>query len=198
MDDQTPWHFLDVLSPPARSVLETDAGDAYAKLVVQGEGSPRVRERLLALRPESLLASPVQSLEDARAMLAGMWLWHDWLNESHVISQDIASPTGSFWHAIMHRRERDFSNAKYWYARCRHHPALEQIAVLARGALGEAANTAALHRLTDNGWDPGGFVDVVEATHRNPSDPLYRTAVRLQRVEWQALFEYCARRAAGQ
>jgi hypothetical protein len=191
---------MDLLSPPVRAVLEANATAAYTRLVVRGDGSPQTRERLLALGPDWLLAQPVRSIEDARSLLAGLWLWHDWLSESHMISQDIASATGSFWHAIMHRREGDFSNAKYWYARCRHHPVLEQIPALARVTLGDAATTTApLHRLlSTTGWDPDAFVDVVEATHRNPSDPLYTIAVRLQQLEWRALFEHCARRAAGQ
>ncbi len=131
-------------------------------------------------------------------MLAGLWLWHDWLDESHQISQNLHSATGSFWHAIMHRREGDFSNAKYWYARCRHHPVLTQIPVLARTTLGAGATTTGpLHDLLAGEWDPGRFVDVVEGIHRKPDDPLHATAVRLQQVEWQALFARCARQAAG-
>ena len=36
-------------------------------------------------------------------------------------------------------------------------------------------------------WDPGRFVDVVEAIHRKPNDPLYPAAVELQRAEWRVL-----------
>src|SRR6476661_1793936 len=50
--------------------------------------------------------------EMASCCLAGMWLLHDYLDESHNISQRIDTPEGSYWHAIMHRREGDFSNAK--------------------------------------------------------------------------------------
>ena len=50
-------------------------------------------------------------------MLAGLWLWHDALEESHAIAQAIITSSGSLWHAILHRREGDYSNAKYWYER---------------------------------------------------------------------------------
>src|SRR2546430_6689730 len=33
-------------------------------------------------------------------------LWHDYLDESHSISQSIETAEGSFLHGIMHRRER--------------------------------------------------------------------------------------------
>jgi hypothetical protein len=114
-------------------------------------------------------------------MLAGLWLWHDCLDESHAISQRIASPTGSFWHAIMHRREGDFSNSKYWYARCRTHPALKAIAARA----GEAV------------MDPFAFVDLVESVHHKPADPSHAAAVKLQKLEWEVLFAACARAAVG-
>ena len=198
MPDETPWQAVDVLSPPARAAAAANAGAAYARLVVHGEGSHEGKRILETLRPEQMLREPARSPDDARAMLAGLWLWHDWLDASHMISQELHNPTGSFWHAIMHRREGDFSNAKYWYARCRHHPVLERIPALARATLGEAAvSTAPLHHILAGAWDPDGFVDVVEAVHRKPSDPLHDAAARLQQVEWRALFDYCARRAAG-
>src|SRR3712207_2605643 len=105
---------------------------AYTQLVVRGDGNRDAAERLRALTPEQVLTKPLASLSDAKAILSGLWLWHDWLDSSHTISQDIHKPTGSFWHAIMHRREGDFSNAKYWYARCQDHPVLQSIAAYAK------------------------------------------------------------------
>ena len=199
MTGETPWQSFDVLSPPARAAAIANPGDAYARLVVRGDGWPQAKPMLAQLRPQDLLTSPVRSLDDARAMLAALWLWHDWLDDSHAISQSLYNADGSFWHAIMHRREGDFSNAKYWYARCRHHPVLGQIPLLARATMGEAAvSTAPLHNLVADSWDPDAFVDVVEAVHRMPGDPLHDAASRLQQVEWRALFDYCARKAAGQ
>ena len=45
-----------------------------------------------------------------------LWL-HGFLDESHSIAQGLASAEGSYWHALVHRSEGDFSNSKYWYGR---------------------------------------------------------------------------------
>ncbi len=92
---------------------------------------------------------------------AGIWLYVDDLHRSHEISQGIHTPTGSFWHAIMHRREGDFWNSKYWWRQVGKHPALEH--------------------------DPFELVDLVEADRgANRAELLER-----QREEWKALFIWC-------
>src|SRR5688572_23215464 len=120
----------DKLSEGARRLLVSSYATRYTSLVCAGDaGNAAVRSELEALATgrAELLAVPSVRPERRDALLAGLWLWHDFLDESHAISQVITSATGSFWHAIMHRREGDFSNAKYWYARCRNHPALSEI-----------------------------------------------------------------------
>src|SRR5262245_18932256 len=89
-----------------------------------GPGQPNraAQDRLRALTPETLL--PGRNVVDsgmAQACLAGLWLYHDFLRESHAISQEIHTPSGSFWHGILHRREGDYDNAKYWFRRVGKH-----------------------------------------------------------------------------
>ncbi|MBI3118624.1 MAG: hypothetical protein HYZ00_08055 [Candidatus Hydrogenedentes bacterium] len=105
-------------------------------------------------------------------LCAGLWLYVDDLDRSHAISQGIETPTGWFWHAIMHRREGDFSNSHYWYRRVGWHPAMD--------ALPEY-----------NGHE---FVDEVEAHHVQNPEPL----VGRQRLEWAALFTWCAREISSE
>ena len=196
-DLQAHWQFPGDLSDVARQVLNLRPAEAYERLVVRDGGNPEAKQALDRLRPEQLLTRPVRGADDAKCLLSGLWLWHDWLDRSHEISQSVHTPSGSYWHAIMHRREGDFSNAKYWYARCRHHPVLRDVAARTEGILSRQDGARNLQHLIGDDWDADGFVDIVEAVHRKPEDPLYPAAVKLQRIEWQALFDHCARNAVG-
>jgi hypothetical protein len=188
----------DALSPVAHEILKIDQPAAYTRLVPDSHGSPTAAQALRNLTPEKLLTRPIASPSDAHALLSGLWLWHDYLDESHTISQQIHTPTGSFWHAIMHRREGDFSNSKYWFARCPSHPVLRSIAPFANDILHPLPADKSLLRLTKSGWDANAFVDLVEEVHRSPADPRHATAVLLQKLEWRLLFDHCMRAASGQ
>jgi hypothetical protein len=185
---------LDVRSPLAVRIMEANP-QAFEAMVVEG-GTPKMaRDLLEGVTPNQLLAAPVKSPAYADAMLAGLWLWHDGLEESHRISQSISDSTGSFWHAIMHRREGDFSNSKYWYARAAGHPVLATLA----GSVGPLVNRApadkSLLRIVANGWNPNAFVDFVESVSADEADGRYPIAVELQKLEWRVLWEHCARGA---
>jgi hypothetical protein len=138
-----------------------------------GPGSPNefAGGRLREIDQVALFAPlPVRDDAMARACLSGLWLRFDFLDESHTISQEIETPTGSFWHAIMHRREGDFGNSKYWWRRVGKHPALT--------------------------GDPFAFVDAVEAfVVRGEGDR--KQLEEGQDREWHTLFDYCARQATG-
>jgi dienelactone hydrolase len=49
-------------------------------------------------------------------------LWHDargnW-DTAHEIAQDVATESGAWVHAYLHRKEGDPGNAAYWYRRAR-------------------------------------------------------------------------------
>jgi hypothetical protein len=192
-------NLTDALSSAAHAILNLDQSAAYAQLVVTDGGSEPAAALLRALTPDQLLIKPLVSRPDGDAMLAGLWLWHDWLDSSHTISQSLASPTGSFWHAVMHRREGDFSNAKYWYARCTNHPVLQTMTPFVNDILHPLPADKSYLRLTQSGWNPNAFVDLVEELHRRPTtDPRHGVAVALQKLEWRLLFDHCTRAASGQ
>jgi hypothetical protein len=186
----------DPLSPLGRRLLKLEP-DAYARLVPKGAGNAAARDVLESTQPADLVAGKITRPDEARAMLSGLWLYLDWLDDSHAISQSLETPSGSFWHAIMHRREGDFSNAKYWYARCAGHPTMQTLAAQAGGYVHAMPADKSLLKLVATGWNPSAFVDLVEAVHERPDDPRHALAVSLQRLEWQLLFDHCTRAAAG-
>ena len=181
----------DIVTPKAAAILREAGESAYGRLVVQGPTPASAHRALDGVTAEQLISRPIKHADDAMAALAGLWLWHDALDESHRISQDLVTPTGSFWHAIMHRREGDFSNSKYWYHRCPTHHVIRIMGAVASSIARDCASDPLVARCLSGGWNSDGFVDLVEAVHLKPQDPRHQVAVQLQRVEWEGLFDYC-------
>jgi hypothetical protein len=183
---------------------------AYEALVVEGGTLALAREQLAGIQPEQLFSIPIQSPVAAHAMLAGLWLWHDGLSECHEIVQksplqfmesDRASDqkylremtsTFAYWHAIMHRREGDFSNSKYWLARCRSHASGTTIAQSLPKLIESHRADPAVMAVAGGGWNPFAFVDLAEQVHGRPGDGRRETAIAIQRLEWRILFNHCA------
>jgi hypothetical protein len=170
-------------------------------------GSPNAgaKSALKALTLESAFAhaagaAPRDRLADAEmaaCCLAGVWLLHDFLDESHTISQNINTASGGFWHGIMHRREGDFGNAKYWFRHVGSHPAYETIGQRAAELAATRGDEAAIKRITNAGaWDPFAFVDLCQTAVRGNSTAL-DLCLDIQQAEWEALFDYCYRATVG-
>jgi hypothetical protein len=176
-----------------------DALLAPLQLSELGPGQPNVavRRQLDALTAGGLFEKPIVDQEMASACLAGIWLYHDFLDESHELSQQISSPEGSYWHGIMHRREPDYANAKYWFRRVGHHPIDGDLATaaseLARLAQPDSASPFLIGQ---SRWDSFHFVDLCEAATSGGSavGPLCR---QIQQREWWLLFSYCYQRACS-
>ena len=186
----------DARSPLAARILDANPR-AYERLVVDGAVPTLGHELLDGVTSEQLLSAPIRSQAHAQAMLAGLWLWHDALDRSHRISQNLPDAIGSFWHAIMHRREGDFPNSKYWFARCGNPPVYGEIAGQLPAIIQAHSSDRAMQGLMENGWAPASFVDLVEGLHDRPDDPRHPTAVAIQRLEWRTLFAHCVDRAVA-
>lgn len=128
--------------------------------------------------------------DSARVIHALVLLWHDHLHESHRISQEIENADGSMAHAIMHRREPDYWNSKYWWRRAGKHPAFGPIGSRAAELLAQAGESGLAKRIVPNGrWDPDAFVDEVEKGIGRPGEEILK---RLQKLEFEALLEFLA------
>jgi hypothetical protein len=178
---------------------------AIAQLLVEKEPSPlgpgqpdsRARAALQALRVETAFdPDAVRDPAMAAACLAGLWLRHNFLDESHRLSQNIATPTGSYWHGLMHRREPDFANAAYWFRQIGQHPVFPAVREAA-AALAAANLDPASHFLAEQGvWDPFGFINLCERCLDSGS-PLEALCRQVQQREWEILFDFCYQAATG-
>lgn len=143
-----------------------------------GPGKPNesVRAALKALTPETAFPN-LRNREAALACISGTWLYHDFLDESHTISQDLDDWFGSYWHGIMHRREPDADNAKYWFRRVPANPIFEELG-------------------TPSTWNPANFIDRCERSRDKGTEEETRCR-ELQLKEMRLLFEWCCREAGG-
>ena len=151
---------------------------------------------ILAVSDEELLNASQHngkghSLIDA--CRAGLLLWNDDLEASHTISQGIEDATGSFWHAIMHRREGDPANSHYWWRRTGAHPAFDDVYTEAMSVLenepGDQAREFAAVLKRAGTWVPMEFVARCELARRaTMNDDWLR---RIQVAEFRALLNWC-------
>jgi hypothetical protein len=164
-----------------------------------GEPNEEARPGLQALQVETAFApQPVRDRDMAAACLAGLWLYHNFLDESHGLSQDLGTPTGSYWHGLMHRREPDFGNAAYWFRRVGRHPVFGPLrAAAAEAAAAREPEPAARFLVEQREWDPFAFLDLCEqaVAGRSKSEALCR---EVQQREWELLFDFCYRHAVGE
>lgn len=151
---------------------------------------------LRVYQPDQDLAS-VSSQADATALKAGLFCVHDYLDESHNYSQSVQNQglhqAGDYWHHIMHRREPDYSNAKYWSRVVGYHPIHDLLPELVRPLFDLYENpTVATWKdrlLQSNRWSLNTFVDCCEECESTQNPVLNELACRIQWVEMQLLLQ---------
>lgn len=187
-------------------------GPAVARLLSDrrppelGPGSPRsaARADLQRLTREDLAAGrpvPEAQMLDAQmldACLAGLWLYHDFLDESHALSQSIDTRSGSYWHGILHRREPDYGNAKYWFRQVGRHPIFPTLSAAVLELLPDRPLPRDAAWLdAGDAWDPFRFVDLCERAAKSGPQELVQLCRAVALVEWELLFDYCYQQGVG-
>lgn len=135
------------------------------------------------------------SLESEKAQLikAVLLLWHDYLDECHVICQDVKSASGSLIHAMMHRREGDFSNAKYWYARAGRHPVYSKYEEFFQRESNSKFMPVDLRKAMGERWNPAMITEQIEKVATKTETPLYKELQNLQYFETLLLVQFLAK-----
>ncbi|HEX4073695.1 MAG TPA: hypothetical protein VHX68_21125 [Planctomycetaceae bacterium] len=134
---------------------------------------------------------------DAIALAAGVWQMNGFLDRSHELAQSVEgggkNRAGDYWHAIMHRREPDYSNAKYWCRRVGQH-AIHDFLVRDADDILSGCKSADAPRwrsaLTGKGrqiWDSFAFVDLCEDLADDHDPELSLAARQIQTIEMALL-----------
>jgi hypothetical protein len=108
----------------------------------------------------------------------------DAIDEAHRIFQEAPGDLGSYWHGMMHRREGDFDNARYWFRRAGVLPVFAEIHRMA------SQHSSTMARQLN--WDPYLFTGECEQA-RFGAEELTKELAAMQQEEFYALFDYCWR-----
>ncbi|HON06641.1 MAG TPA: hypothetical protein PLW02_00920 [Verrucomicrobiota bacterium] len=120
-------------------------------------------------------------------------LWHDYIELSHHIADTERTTDFIYIHAIIHRRERDIYNSRFWF---RHldmcHIVISNIAKEVGAYLTEKGETQLLDRFVkDDGWVPLEFLEEVnKASKMDLSDPFVKLLQNIQTIEFACWFRF--------
>lgn len=119
-------------------------------------------------------------------LLALAYCWHDSWDAAHEVVQTMeGDPAADFIHAVLHRREGDADNARYWLARISDHPVFTHLIPV-------AAAEGFTDLVSDGVWRPGAFLArcLRAQTTAEPSETA--ALMRIQAAELLALLDRLA------
>lgn len=117
-------------------------------------------------------------------------VWNDHHDEAHDIVQDLPSADAAYVHAILHRREPDYFNAKYWFRRVGMHSVFPQLAANAAAIIKASPRAhGSINLRLDAGWDAFAFVDACQ--NAGLASSLRHELIRqIQQAEFVALMAH--------
>ena len=107
---------------------------------------------------------------------------------AHAVAQSAeGSADCDYWHGIIHRREPDPANARYWFRRVGTHPAMSPLPAVAA----DLAQTLTVEPLAGEvlapTWDPAAFIALCGRAEESPDSDLHLFARALQWAEMRSL-----------
>ena len=165
-----------------------DYGPHVARILALAGGGTRLMP-LVRCGCVACEASDALKDEDVNnaAVKAGLYVHCGCWDQAHELADSVHNPNGYFWHGIVHRQEPDAANSAYWFRMTGRHAIFPRLAA-------EAAS-AGYGRGTH--WDPFAFIDFCETARQSPGSAGEKLAERVQLLEWQLLFDHCARSENG-
>lgn len=135
-------------------------------------------------------ALPVWSEKQVKCLL---YLWHDYLEVSHQIAQDERSIEFNYFHAMIHRREGDFFNSRFWFRQLDdRHIVLIDLAKEVRRFLTERKELQLLKVLVkEDGWVPLEFLEeVMKASKMERTSSTVKLLTEIQAIEFACWFRF--------
>ena len=158
--------------------------------------SPDILAQIQQIPNEGLLEGNIQNSGMAQAARAGLLLIAGGWDEAHKLVQEMETPEAEYWHGIVHRREPDFSNAKYWFRQVGHHPVMDSL--LKRLSRPDYPHPTVVQQLIKNGkWDPFQYLELCRACHEDGQKELLPVLLDIQKEEIALLVNYCIQHARG-
>ena len=118
----------------------------------------------------------------------GLFYYHNALDDSHKQAAKSAGDIAAYWHGMVHRREGDFENARYWMRRAGEQPVFQEMQA--------RASDGSPHMSRQPNWDPFLFIHLCEQYKYGETE--YKKELgHLQRVELAAIFDYVWRRCVA-
>jgi hypothetical protein len=152
------------------------------------------REPALLVPPgiwdESIDLALERLLPDTSLLKGALHLWNDNLTRAHEIAQEIATQTASYLHGVMHRREPDYGNSKYWFRKVGNHPNFPSVRKAAIELVPDSLRDRREEMERSPRWDPFRMVDWCEEAE-GKTDPVARFLCFLQAREIELLVGAC-------
>jgi hypothetical protein len=144
-----------------------------------------VWRRLKEADDEKVAGKPIGAPQAFPVVRGGLLYALDDLDGCHEFFQNTASDLVGYWHGMMHRREADFDNARYWFRRAGAMPFFDTLHHRAAAVSPDMAKQPS--------WDPYLFTGQCEQHRFGAEDG--GELVRLQRAEFDVVFDYTWRQA---
>lgn len=147
--------------------------------------------RTISQRIDTCLRELARPTDSAVLLRAAALLYHDHQDDAHDLVADRNDISAAFLHGILHRREPDYWNAKYWFRQCELHPVYSAVAARLGTWLDPQEAEAAQAFTLPGTFDPFAFVDACESCRRiDPKSPRVAILRKIQHAEFEAIVQH--------